>query len=60
MRGHDLEQVVMGAEPTQKGSAASWAGTPVGAMVCAGAKGSWWSLEGTLGLEECQCLAWSS
>lgn len=44
MRGHDLGQVVMGAEPTQKGSAASWAGTPVGAMVCAeteGAGGPW-------------------
>lgn len=25
-----------------------------------GTEGSWWSLEGTLGLEECQRLAWSS
>lgn len=43
MRGHDLEQAVMGAEPTQKGSGSSWAGTPVSAMVCAktGAGGPW-------------------
>lgn len=60
MRGHDPEQVVTGAEPTWQGSVASWAGTPVGAMVCAGTEGSWWSLEGTLGPEECQRLAWSS
>lgn len=39
MRGHDPEQVVTGAEPTWQGSVASWAGTPVGAMVCAGTKG---------------------
>lgn len=60
MRGHDPEQAVAGAEPTRRGSVASRAGTPVGAMVCAGTEGSWWPLEGTLGLEECQRLAWSS
>lgn len=52
MHGHGPERIVMWAKPRRQGSVASWAGTPVGTVVCAGTEESQWSLEGTLDVEE--------